>query len=558
MLRCIETTTGRHWTSSVPGGHDYQVALDGGPCPHSVRRGRRDVPRDRARDRSRRRQPSGELVHTSLVKSLRRILAAFVLALPVLASAQSADKPFNNEQLDQMLAQIALYPDALLSQVLMASTYPDEFQQAAAWSKANPDAKGDDAVKMVESKGWDPSVASLVAFPEVVVTLGEKADYVKNLGDAFLAQPEDVMNSVQRLRAAAQKAGNLEVERANQGHGRSDAAAAAGRDAPSTTTVVQAPPVTQTIIIEPAQPQVVYVPQYNPTVVYGPWWWPSYPPYYYPPPPGYWWSPVGRCRRAGDRLGRRDCRQQRALGRRQLGSRRRRHQRQPLQQHQRQQAHRRRAATGRTGATTPTTARRPTAAARGSARTCRTRRRRPTASSIAARKAEQAVTRVARRRSRRCSSAASDPGSGSARERAQSVDRSQVDRASAQQRAQNVDRALGAAARAERGPRRGAAAGAEHGPRRGAATRPIGLARQRDARCRQLAGTSAAGPGRIEQCIRTACVRRWSACLQLRRWRRRRWWRACGRRRRRRRGARAGGGGGGGRGGGGGGGGRGR
>jgi hypothetical protein len=91
-----------------------------------------------------------------MMKSLRGLLAAFALALPLLASAQGATKPFNSEQLDQMLAQIALYPDALLSQVLMASTYPDEFQQAVAWSKGNPDAKGDDAVKAVESKDWDP------------------------------------------------------------------------------------------------------------------------------------------------------------------------------------------------------------------------------------------------------------------------------------------------------------------------------------------------------------------------------------------------------------------
>ena len=232
-------------------------------------------------------------MHISWIASLRRFAVALLLALPVLASAQGTGKQFTNEQLDQMLAQIALYPDALLSQVLMASTYPDEFQQAAAWSKANPDAKGDDAVRMVESKDWDPSVASLVAFPEVVVTLGEKADYVKNLGDAFLAQPEDVMNSVQRLRAAAQKAGNLASNEQIKVTVDPTPPLQQAATPPATTTVVQAPPVTQTIIIEPAQPQVVYVPQYNPAVVYGVWWWPSYPPFYYPAPPGYWWSPVG-------------------------------------------------------------------------------------------------------------------------------------------------------------------------------------------------------------------------------------------------------------------------
>src|SRR5207344_2098773 len=126
------------------------------------------------------------------------------------AHAQDA-KPFTKEQLDQMTAQVALYPDSLLAQLFMATTYPDEFALATAWSKAHPDAKGDDAVKMVENEPWDPSVASMVAFPQVLVTLGEKPEWVKNMGDAFLAQPEDVMNSVQRLRQKAQAAGNLKT-----------------------------------------------------------------------------------------------------------------------------------------------------------------------------------------------------------------------------------------------------------------------------------------------------------------------------------------------------------
>ena len=164
----------------------------------------------------------------------------------------------------------------------MATTYPDEFAEAAKWSKAHPDSKGDDAVKLVESEPWDASVASLVAFPEVLITLGEKPDWVRNMGDAFLAQPEDVMNSVQRLRAQAQKAGNL---KSNEQVKVSVEAA----PAPTTTVVQQAAPP-QVIVIQPAQPSVVYVPAYNPTVVYGPWMYPSYPPYYYPPPPGYWFS----------------------------------------------------------------------------------------------------------------------------------------------------------------------------------------------------------------------------------------------------------------------------
>lgn len=190
-----------------------------------------------------------------------------------------SQKIFNDQQLDQMLAQVALYPDALLSQVLMASTYPGDVAEAASWSAANPKAQGDDAVKQVGSKSWDPSVQSLVAFPQVLAQMKQHPDWVQNLGDAFLAQPEDVMASVQRLRAQAQKAGNLKSTEQQK------------------VVVEQAPPgstsASPTIIqIEPANPEVVYVPSYNPTVVYGSWPYPAYPPTYWPPPPGYYY-PVG-------------------------------------------------------------------------------------------------------------------------------------------------------------------------------------------------------------------------------------------------------------------------
>ena len=215
-----------------------------------------------------------------------RLLAAIAFAVPVLASAQSADKPFSNEQLDQMTAQIALYPDSLLAQLLMATTYPEDFAAAAAWSKAHPDAKGDDAVKMVENEPWDPSVASLVAFPEVLITFGGQPDWVRNVGDAFLAQPDDVMNSVQRLRQKAQAAGNLKSNEQVK------VSMQAPEPAPATATVVvqQSAPPPQVIVIEPAQPSVVFVPSFNPTVVYGPWPWVAYPPFFFPPPPGFWWS----------------------------------------------------------------------------------------------------------------------------------------------------------------------------------------------------------------------------------------------------------------------------
>ena len=211
------------------------------------------------------------------------LLLPVALALP--AAAQDA-KPFSNEQLDQLTAPIALYPDSLLAQLLMATTYPDDFAAAAAWSKAHPDVKGDDAVKMVENEPWDPSVASLVAFPEVLVTFGGQPDWVRNIGDAFLAQPDDVMNSVQRLRQKAQAAGNLKSNEQVK------VSVQAAEPAPATQTVVvqQSAPPPQVIVIEPAQPSVVFVPAFNPTVVYGPWPWVAYPPFFFPPPPGFWWS----------------------------------------------------------------------------------------------------------------------------------------------------------------------------------------------------------------------------------------------------------------------------
>lgn len=183
--------------------------------------------------------------------------------MPSAVYAQSAAK-VSNQQLDSLTAPIALYPDALLAQVLMAATFPQDVQAAAEWSKANAKLQGDDAVKAVASEPWDPSVQSLVAFPQVLATMASKPDWVAQLGNAFLAQPNDVMDSVQRLRKQAQAAGNLKTSSQQK-------------------VVVEQ----STIQIVPANPQVVYVPTYNPTVVYGTWPYPAYPPVYVPPPPGY-------------------------------------------------------------------------------------------------------------------------------------------------------------------------------------------------------------------------------------------------------------------------------
>lgn len=201
-----------------------------------------------------------------------KIYSIVLLFLASVAAAPAADtsRLFPDEQIDQFIAPVALYPDALLSQILMASTYPADIAEAAAWSKANAKVTGDNAVKQVAAKPWDPSVQSLVAFPEVLAQMGAHADWVRNVGDAFLAQPEDVMASVQRLRAQARKAGHLQSTSQQK---------VVVQEASAQTTVIQ---------IEPADPQVVYVPSYNPTVVYGAWAYPAYPPPYWPPPPGYY------------------------------------------------------------------------------------------------------------------------------------------------------------------------------------------------------------------------------------------------------------------------------
>lgn len=182
---------------------------------------------------------------------------------------------YSQQQLDQMLAPIALYPDALLSQVLEASTYPLEVVQAARWSRAHPDLNGDAAVQQAKQNNWDPSVLSLTAFPQILQQMDEKLDWTQQLGNAFLAQQPQVMDTVQGLRQKASAAGNLQ---SNQ-----------------QITVVTQPRLEnqqQTIVIQQAAPQVIYVPYYNPTVVYGPWWWDAYPPVYWNPWPGYAYSGV--------------------------------------------------------------------------------------------------------------------------------------------------------------------------------------------------------------------------------------------------------------------------
>ncbi|CAM7826589.1 MULTISPECIES: DUF3300 domain-containing protein [Enterobacter] len=207
-------------------------------------------------------------------------------AAPAPAAAQPAPvtaPTYTAAQIDQWVAPIALYPDALLSQILMASTYPANVIQAAQWSKDNPKMEGDAAIQAVASQPWDPSVKSLVAFPQLMSLMGENPPWVQNLGDAFLAQPKDVMDSVQRLRALAQKTGALQSTPQQKVTTVTKPAPAKTSPSEATTTSAPAPTV---IKIESADPQVIYVPTYNPNTVYGAWPNTAYPPTYLPPTPG--------------------------------------------------------------------------------------------------------------------------------------------------------------------------------------------------------------------------------------------------------------------------------
>jgi hypothetical protein len=170
----------------------------------------------------------------------------------------------SQQELDAILAPIALYPDALLAQILMASTYPGEVAEAARWSRAIPGVAPQDAVRSVANRGWDPTVQGLMAFPQVLELLDRAPDWTRRLGDAFLGQQTQVWNTVQALRQRAYTAGQL-------------------RSSDQQRVLFNG----SLIVIEPAQPDVVYVPYYDPLRIYGNWWWPNYAPMRWDPWPGY-------------------------------------------------------------------------------------------------------------------------------------------------------------------------------------------------------------------------------------------------------------------------------
>lgn len=189
---------------------------------------------------------------------MRRLIRVLALALApaLLGAPPPALADFERAELEQMLAPIALYPDSVLSHVLIAATYPDQVEDAARWSRRHPDLSGEAAVDAVDRYDWDPSVKALTAFPDILARMDEDPDWTADLGDAFLDQEADVMDSVQTLRDRAYDAGRLE-----------------------SLEYVRVVREREYIYIEPALRHVVYIPYYDPWYVYGSWWWPAHPPY---------------------------------------------------------------------------------------------------------------------------------------------------------------------------------------------------------------------------------------------------------------------------------------
>ena len=213
-------------------------------------------------------------------------LDALAQTAPAAVAQPATGQPFNTEQLDALVAAIALYPDDLLTQLLMASTFPLEVVAAARWveNPAHKSLSGDALVKALEAQPWDPSVKSLVPFPVVLATLNSNLTWLQQLGYAFATQQADVFAAVQRLRRLAQANDKLQ---------------SSPQQVVSTQQVAveppagsSQPPVQQDVItIQPAQSDTVYVPSYDPAAVYGSSWpAPSYPPYYPVQPPGYYFG----------------------------------------------------------------------------------------------------------------------------------------------------------------------------------------------------------------------------------------------------------------------------
>ena len=215
--------------------------------------------------RSHARLPSRLIIGLVSVGLVMPITTPLVHAQDASTQQAAGAAQLTQAQLSALVAPIALYPDPLVAQVLMASTYPLQVAEAYNWQRENSRLSGNSLNQALQQQDWDPSVKSLVAFPPVLGMMGSQLSWTQNLGNAVLAQQSSVMSAIQDLRAKAKAAGALQSNSQQ-------------------TVTTKGSGSSQTIIIQPANPQVVYVPSYNPTQVYGAWPYPSYPPYtYYPP-----------------------------------------------------------------------------------------------------------------------------------------------------------------------------------------------------------------------------------------------------------------------------------
>jgi len=188
------------------------------------------------------------------------MIVLIAMLIPGMATAQDSAgsytrQTFSQEELAQMLAPVALYPDALLSQILMAATYPFDVVEADRWMTRNPYVTGEALDQALQTKEWDVSVLALCHYPKVLAMMSENLSWTARLGDAFTNQQDDVMDTVQELRTRAREAGNLSTT-------------------PEQRVIVE----DRYISIEPVSPEYVYVPAYDPYLVYGTWWLPLFPP----------------------------------------------------------------------------------------------------------------------------------------------------------------------------------------------------------------------------------------------------------------------------------------
>src|SRR5580698_1639067 len=207
---------------------------------------------------------------TSFMKQLLAATLSILLLIgtvPLEVAAQTGQTgysgqgvPLTADELQQLAAPIALYPDALVAQVLAAATFPDQVAAAEGWVQAHSNLTGSALMQAVDGQPWDPAVKALTQFPSVLGNMASNLTWTSSLGEAYHTQSADVMTAIQVLRAKAYAAGNLKSS--------------------TQLAVVQQSP--QVIVIQPVNPQVVYVPMYNPAVVYG---YPYVVPAYVPPPP---------------------------------------------------------------------------------------------------------------------------------------------------------------------------------------------------------------------------------------------------------------------------------